>query len=271
MKNIYVLFLLLAIAFKAGAQDHDLGPVSSRSWTISDKLGVVDSTGKAMAYQDWLPLANSKKYMLWPVDFNRYDNKFIILKRGHVPKGYSPKISMYTVGEPVTGIQLVSSIPVPFNPNKDDAQGIKLGKTGNYDVDDVFPTFSANDIEGKKINLKELRGKVVVLNFWYIDCPSFMFEISELNKLAADFKDNPNVVFVSIALDKKGALQKFLAATPFNYHIVSSGQYMVEKYGINIFPTNIIINKDGKIVYNTSNFTNTVRGSMKNVISYSVQ
>src|SRR5215207_201627 len=63
--------------------------------------------------------------------------------------------------------------------------------------------FNTTDINGKNVNLKNLKGKVIVLNFWFINCAPCRSEIPLLNALVDSFKTNDKVVFVAVALDDK--------------------------------------------------------------------
>ena len=78
-----------------------------------------------------------------------------------------------------------------------------------------------NTEEGKSIQLKELKGKTLVIVMIYTTCKAacprlvadmrnIEKQIPELNKLAAHFKENPNVEFYALTGDLKSNLAKFL-------------------------------------------------------------
>ncbi|RZK50337.1 MAG: TlpA family protein disulfide reductase, partial [Pedobacter sp.] len=92
--------------------------------------------------------------------------------------------------------------------------------TTSFKDGEKFSGYKLTDIEGNKYDIKDVKGKIVVLNFWFINCPPCKQEIPELNKLQAKFKDSANVLFLGIALDEKYDLKEFLKTTPFNYNIV---------------------------------------------------
>ena len=121
----------------------------------------------------------------------------------------------------------------------------------------VQPNFAALDMNGNRVELSALRGKVVVVNLWFIGCPNCMDEIKQLNQLVNDYKGKPDVVFLGLAASKKEDLVKFLVKNPFNYTIVSNAQMIIlTKFGtpdkngeINVpFPMHYVIDRDGKIV-----------------------
>lgn len=109
-------------------------------------------------------------------------------------------------------------------------------------------------MDGKKYNLKELTGKVVVLNFWFINCPPCRMEIPHLNKMTDGYKNREDIVFLAIALDQSYELKEFLKELPFNYGIVDGGGYIAEQYGVKAFPTHVVLDKEGKITFHTMGY-----------------
>ncbi|HTH52282.1 MAG TPA: TlpA disulfide reductase family protein [Pyrinomonadaceae bacterium] len=118
-------------------------------------------------------------------------------------------------------------------------------------------TFAALDMSGNRVDINALRGKVVVLNLWFVNCPNCVEEIKLLNQLVDDYSSNKDVVFLGVAASSKPALEKFLVKNPFKYKIIPNGQMIIlSKFGtpdqsgqINIpFPMHFILDRTGKIV-----------------------
>jgi peroxiredoxin len=121
----------------------------------------------------------------------------------------------------------------------------------------TIPNFVALDMNGNRVELATLRGKVVVINLWFIGCPNCMDEIKQLNQLVDDYKGKSDVVFLGLAASRKDDLQKFLVKNPFNYTILPNAQMIIlAKFGtpdktgeINVpFPMHYVIDRDGKVV-----------------------
>jgi thiol-disulfide isomerase/thioredoxin len=106
----------------------------------------------------------------------------------------------------------------------------------------------------KKSTWVTWRGRVVVINFWFINCPPSRQEIPELNQVVKDYKDSTNVVFIAVALDEKIELKNFLKKTPFDYTIINNGGFITDIYGVKGFPTHLILDKDGKVYFHSSGF-----------------
>jgi peroxiredoxin len=129
-----------------------------------------------------------------------------------------------------------------------------------------IPLFNLVDIEGRKIKLKEAAGKIIVMNFWFINCKPCRMEIPELNEMVAQFKNNDKVIFVGIALDQRADLRAFLTETPFAYSIIDNGRFEADKYGVKLYPTHVIVDPEGKVYFHTSGLApNTVPWIKKSI------
>jgi len=108
--------------------------------------------------------------------------------------------------------------------------------------------FTVTALDGKTYDLASLRGKVVVLNFWFIGCAGCMIEIPSLNKLAQAFKGQ-DVVFLGLALDQKASLEAFLKTKPFDYQIIPETRAIADAYEVVGYPVHIIIDREGRLQY----------------------
>ncbi|MFL5346012.1 MAG: redoxin domain-containing protein [Hyalangium sp.] len=108
--------------------------------------------------------------------------------------------------------------------------------------------FDVKDLEGHRYTLGGLSGKLVVLNFWFKDCPACIREREALNRVVSRYMDNPDVVFLALALDKKSELEPFLREHPFSYDVIAEAGELAETYDISAYPTHIVIGRDGNIV-----------------------
>ncbi len=106
--------------------------------------------------------------------------------------------------------------------------------------------FTAMDVDGNKITLSKLKGKIVVLNFWFTQCKPCIDEIPKLNKLVKKYKD---VAFISITFNKKEVVKKFLKNHTFNYKHITENDPIIDDYQVSAFPTHLIIDQKGEIIF----------------------
>lgn len=110
------------------------------------------------------------------------------------------------------------------------------------------PNFKATTIEGKTVELKKLRNKIVLLNFWFTNCSGCKLEFPGLQTLKARFKTTDDVVLISIANDNESILTNFLKTNPLDFEHIANGKPIAdEKFQVLGYPTNIIIDKSGII------------------------
>ncbi len=109
-----------------------------------------------------------------------------------------------------------------------------------------FPEFSFQDLNGVTYTNDQLKGKIIVMKTWFIACKPCIKEFPELNQLVEKYKNNNNILFLSLALDQKEELDKFLLEKPFNYKVIpNQKKFIKEELKTNKFPTHIIIDKNG--------------------------
>lgn len=65
----------------------------------------------------------------------------------------------------------------------------------------VMPQLSIYDINGNTTTLKAFsNNKIIFIDFWFIPCGPCFLEMTMLHKLYAEYKDNPNVAFLTITI-----------------------------------------------------------------------
>jgi peroxiredoxin len=110
------------------------------------------------------------------------------------------------------------------------------------------PTVSVRTLDGRTTSLSELRGKVIVLSFWFIGCPACLSMEPKLNEFKARFTGS-DVVFLAMTSDPKEKLENYLKKERFDYLQAADAKYAMSQFSFRGFPKNIVIDKRGKIVY----------------------
>lgn len=118
-----------------------------------------------------------------------------------------------------------------------------------------FPQFELVDLEGKKWTKENTKGKTLVVKTWFLRCKPCIEEMPQLNQLVEEYKDREDVAFLSLSLDPKDELEKFLSEREFNYPVIANQKAFIEDtLGFTVYPTHIIVAPSGKIrkVFNTA-------------------
>jgi hypothetical protein len=58
-----------------------------------------------------------------------------------------------------------------------------------------------------------------------------------------------DVVFLAVALDERDAIEEFTKGHPYEYALVPGGQYTAARYNIASYPTNLVVDRQGKVVF----------------------
>ena len=217
MKKLYFLLLLLIIGTSV------LGQQRTETRTTLDETSIVrDSTGFQYPHAVWKKLMQSGNYGIKIGKRTSTDMEFLIFELSAAER-----------------TKRMESYPLPR-------------ETTNFKTGNKLPNFRFTDLKGTRYNLKELTGKVIVLNFWFINCGPCRQEIPDLNKLVLKYKDNPNVVFLAVALDSRADVKEFLKKTPFLYNIKENGSYLTESYGVKGYPTHVVLDQNAIIKFHTA-------------------
>lgn len=114
-----------------------------------------------------------------------------------------------------------------------------------------FPEFALADIDGYLIDKAKLKGKVTVINFWFVGCAPCEMERPELNALARMYEGNDSVVFISLARNDINQLRTFLAEHPFSFKPIPTAKDEIKaRFGVDNYPVTVILDKEGKYVFN---------------------
>jgi peroxiredoxin len=109
--------------------------------------------------------------------------------------------------------------------------------------------FSLPDLQGKLWTLNELRGKVVLVNFWATWCPPCRKEMPDLQKLYNRFQKK-GLVILAISMDEEPAkVPPFVAQQKFTYPILlDTGEKVSKTFLVWGIPKTFVFDRDGKLV-----------------------
>ncbi|WP_396170835.1 peroxiredoxin family protein [Flavobacterium sp.] len=133
----------------------------------------------------------------------------------------------------------------------------------------IINELNLEDINGFKFNLVNLKGKVIVLNFWFTQCKPCVAEFPELNELKEKYKSQP-VEFFAVTFNNKETIDKFLLNHKLDFTIIPNGKLLIEKFKIPHYPYNILINKNGEVEYINDVLVVNVLKKLKNKIDESL-
>jgi peroxiredoxin len=140
-------------------------------------------------------------------------------------------------------------------------------------VGEMAPDFNLKDLWGNDISLSQLRGKVILLEFWATWCPPCKEAVPDLVVIQDKFKDRGFVVLaVSIdsGKDAAGAVAEFSRDHHINYPVLVDDKDIAVAYSVFSIPVGFLISKEGKIVDSFIGFgdgyANKISSSIEKII-----
>lgn len=112
------------------------------------------------------------------------------------------------------------------------------------------PDLMFQALDGQRISLSLLKGKVVVLNFWGTWCTPCKKETPDLVALQKQFADK-GITVIGAAMDRgnEKAIKAFAKEYSVNYQIIIADTRLIHHFNVMVAPTTVIIDQAGTIVF----------------------
>jgi thiol-disulfide isomerase/thioredoxin len=110
------------------------------------------------------------------------------------------------------------------------------------------PDFTLQDLSGKKVRLADLKGRVVMLEFWATWCPPCRAEIPAIERLHREY-GSKGLTVLAIAMDEGGwdEVKAFVAESKISYTVLKGTEDVSADYKIRLIPATFLIDKEGNI------------------------
>ena len=134
---------------------------------------------------------------------------------------------------------------------------------------DVAPDFTVEMLDGSRVTLSALRGKVVLVNFWATWCPPCRQEMSHLQKDVIDRFAGKDFVVLPISRgEERKTVETFIQKMGYTFPIGLDGdQSIYKKYASNYIPRSVVVGKDGKVVYVAVGYDEEIAKAIDNAIA----
>ncbi len=148
------------------------------------------------------------------------------------------------------------------------ATGLVQATTKTTQEVEASYTVTLKTLDGKRVSLREMKGKVIFMNVWATWCPPCIAEMPGIQKLYDQTKAD-NIAFVMISVDKDSQkAQKFIQRKGYTFPVYQLADGSIPAmYASESIPATFVISAGGKLVlrhegmadYNSENFRNYLK------------
>lgn len=146
------------------------------------------------------------------------------------------------------------------------------------EVGQTVPDFSFITLDGAEFDTQQLRGKIILLNFFATWCAPCMKEMPHLEKdIWQKYHKNNNFFLLAVGREHtKEQLRKFNEKKGFTFFIApDTGRVIYSKFAKQMIPRNYLIDGNGKIVYQAIGYNKDdfqhLKNSVKSILEKEVK
>ncbi len=123
----------------------------------------------------------------------------------------------------------------------------------------LAPSFTLKTLDGKEISLSQLKGKVVLLDFWATWCAPCKESIPHLVQLYKDYRGR-GFELIGMNVDKGDieAVRRFVTSVDIPYPVVTAPEDVIRNYRVTGIPATFLIDREGRIREKTAGFNSTI-------------
>ncbi len=123
---------------------------------------------------------------------------------------------------------------------------------------DTVPSFSVMTLDGGTVSSEQLRGKVVLINFWATWCPYCVHELNHIQRGGlGNLMTDKDFVFLPISRgESRQTVEAFVGKRAYTFDVaIDPDQKVWNKFASRAIPRNFVIGRDGKVVFTSVGYS----------------
>ncbi|MBI4343116.1 MAG: TlpA family protein disulfide reductase [Candidatus Omnitrophica bacterium] len=111
------------------------------------------------------------------------------------------------------------------------------------------PDFALQQLDGGTVKLSELRGRVIVMEFWATWCGPCRFSLPSLEVMHKRYRDRGVAILLLNQDEPADAVRKWLGKRFTAPILLDAGSEVARRYNVQAIPRLFVINREGRVVY----------------------
>jgi len=113
--------------------------------------------------------------------------------------------------------------------------------------------FEVEDKTGRSVSETTLKGKIVLLDFWFIGCRTCVVKFPDLQEIHERYSSIDEVRIYAVnrpmSRDTTGQLFSYIEDMGYNFPVLKGSQKVMDAFGVQFYPTVIVLNPRGEVVF----------------------
>jgi thiol-disulfide isomerase/thioredoxin len=114
-------------------------------------------------------------------------------------------------------------------------------------------SFNFTNKAGEIVNNESLKGKIVLFDFWYINCGPCWVKFPELQEMYKKYESNPLVEIYAVnrPMRRDGPEELFtsIEEKDYTFPVLKASQEDMDSFGVYVYPTVVLLNEKGEMVF----------------------
>ncbi len=128
------------------------------------------------------------------------------------------------------------------------------------------PYFEAVNLDGDIIRYTDYKGKIVLLDWWYVGCKPCLKSMNDIQKIQDELGENSFTIIGMNPISKPRAIKRFRKKHNYPHEILMPEKNIVKNYHVRAYPTLYLLGANGRIVYARAGYSSDFSLELKKII-----
>ena len=143
-----------------------------------------------------------------------------------------------------------------------------MPKEKSLPIGSQAPEWSLLNQQGDRISSEKLKGKILLLDFWYSTCGPCLKSMPVIQRIHEKYKDQGVIVIGMNSREKKTSNAiNFMKNYNYTYMLGLEADNVANAFFIDSYPTTYVIDAEGKVLYKEIGFDDSTEEKINNIIN----